>query len=243
MGLFRILDPTDMAQARTPDDLHAWVLRKCKELSASPEVKTYARSGAKLPKKFYDEIFPLATFAIREYGGRTDVLIKPNLSSDGFDAEVMFEEPQARTLYVETTFAKDGYDESLRMEVLEKDGHVFLTGPVFKSGRRGAPDRTVTVAPEAACRSEQLASYLNLIEARVEAKAKARYGKDHVLLVAVDDYLPLAQDYDWPRVDERAREWIQRFNLDFGRVVFVGVAGRLALSYSLPLDRAEESAR
>lgn len=234
------LDPTEMAQARTPDALYAWVMQKCKELSASPEVKAYARSGAKLPKKFYDEIFPLATFAVHEYGGRTDVLIQPNLRNDGFDATVKFDEPQARNLYVETTFAKDGYDESLSMEVLAKEGHVFLTGPVSKSGRRGAANRTVTVKPVAASRSEQLASYLDLIEARIAAKAKVRYGRDHVLLVAVDDYLPLAHDHDWPLLDERARSWIERFALDFGRVVFVGIAGRLVISYSLPATRVQE---
>ena len=57
-----------------------------------------------------------------------------------------------------------------------------------------------------------------------------------------DDYLPLAQDYDWPLLDHRARTWIASLALDFGRVVFVGVAGRLFMSYSLPLLPEEANA-
>ena len=238
----QMLDPNEMATPRTPDDLYAWVIRKCKELSASPEAKAYARSGATLPKKFYDELFPLATFVSREYSGRSDVVVQPSLANDNFDATIKFTGPNEGIIFVETTYAKDGYDESLRMEVLAKEGHVFLTGPISTSGRRGSAERVVTVAPEAARRSEQFAKYLDLIQARLEAKSKGQYGPHHVLLVAVDDYLPLAQDYDWPLVDQRARSWMANLALDFGRVVFVGIAGRLLLSYSLPLLPEEANA-
>lgn len=100
----------------------------------------------------------------------------------------------------------------------------------------------MTVTPEAGRRSEQFAKYLDLIQARLEAKSQGRYGPHHILLVAVDDYLPLAQDYDWPVGDQRARTLMATVALDFGRVVFVGVAGRLFLSYSLPLLPEEANA-
>ena len=231
----RVLNREQMETARTPDELYAWVRRKCKELSRSPEAKAYARSGKPLPKKLYDELFPLAIFVSREYRGRTDVRVQPHLGNDNFDATVTFSGQTEQALFIETTYAKDGYDESLRMEVLAKEGHVFLTGSVSKFGRRGAADRVVTVSPQAASRAEQLEEYLGLVHARLKAKANRRYGAHHVLLVAVDDYLPLAQDHDWPIVDQRARSWMADLALDFGRIVFVGVAERLLLSYSLPL--------
>ena len=50
------------------------------------------------------------------------------------------------------------------------------------------------------------------------------------------------QDYDWPPLDQRAQSWMKSLALDFGRVVFVGVAGRLSLSYTLPLALSEANA-
>jgi len=238
-----ILDRMEMEQARSPEDLHAWVMRKCRELSASPEAKTFARSGATLPKKFYDEIFPLSVFAAHQYRGRTDVLVEPHLGNDNFDAKITTNRgSQAEKLFVEITYAKDGHDESLRMEVLAREGHVFLTGPVAKSGRRGAPNRLVTVEPEAVSHTKTVENYLQLIESRVTAKARASYGRDYVLLVAVDDYLPLIQESDWQLLDQRARSLINQLVLDFSRVVFVGVAGRLFLSYTLPVLSQEVNA-
>ncbi len=229
-----------MERARSPEDLRAWVLRKSRELAASPESKTFARSGATLPKKFHDEIYPLSVFALREYGGQANVLVQPNLGNDNFDAKVTVTKASGtQTAFIEITYAKNGYDESLRMEVLAKEGGVVLTGPITKSGRRGSPNRTVTVTPEAASHTKTLEDYLKLVEARVQAKARGRYGRNHILLVAVDDYRPLVQDSDWPLVDERARSLISTLSLDFGRVVYVGVAGRLLLSYTCHRERRQ----
>ena len=231
----KILTEADMCQPRSPEAFYAWVISKCRELSSSPEAKAFARSGARLPKKLDDELFPLALFVHREFPGASEVTIEPHLGNDNYDAKITTHDSRgARTTFVETTCAKDGYDESLRMEVLAKEGGVSLTGPITKSERRGSPDRIVMAAYEAASHSETLESYLQLVESRVKAKSKVHYGTNHLLLVAVDDYLPLVQDYDWPILDERARAWIASCQLDFGRLVFVGVAGRLWLSYALP---------
>jgi hypothetical protein len=243
MASSSILVDTDVAQARSPENLRAWVIQKCRELGQSAEAKAFSQSGAVLAKKFHDEIYPLSVFAEREYQGRSDVLIQPNLDSDNFDAKVTIVGSfSAQTTFVEITCAKDGYDESLRMEVLLKEGGVFMTGPIAKSGRRGASDRLVKVTPEAASHIETLERYLQLIETRVEAKSQVKYGPQYILLVAVDDYLALIQDSDWPLLAERAQSWIRRLELDFGRVVFLGLAGRLLLSYLLPLPARDTNA-
>ncbi len=227
-----IFDREDMERARSPDELHVWVLRKSAELAATPESRAFARSGATLPKKFHDEIYPLSVFAKREYAGQADVLVQPNLDNNNFDATVTVADTFGVVkTFVEITYAKDGYDEALRMEILEREGSVVLTGPITKSGRRGSPTRTVTVTPEAASHVETLEKYLQMIEARVRAKANRTYGSQYVLIVAVDDYLPLVDDSDWPLVYTRAKSLIDTLSLDFGRVIFVGVAGRLFLSF------------
>jgi hypothetical protein len=243
MGTLEILDAADIAQARTPSEFLAWVERKCRELSASEEAKRYARSGSTLPKKFYDEVLPLSRFVAVEYSASADVLIEPNLGNDNFDAKVTLSaESLGHAQFIETTYAKDGYDLSLRMEVLVREGGVSMTGPVTARGRKGRSDRVVTVESEAADHLETVQRYLSLVEQRIRDKADISYGRDHILLVAVDDYLALIQDSDWPALENMVRSLALTLNLDFGRLVFVGMAGRLFQSYDLPLTVHGKSA-
>jgi hypothetical protein len=229
-----LLSETDMAKARSPDDLRAWTINKCGELNQSAEAKAFSQSGSKLPKKFHDEIYPLSLFVTREYQGRSDVSVQPNLDNDNFDARITAPSIYGvETIYVEITFAKDGYDQSLRMEVLAKKGGVTMTGPVTASGRRGAANREVKVTPRAVSNAETVQQHLQLIETRVKAKTNVAYGSDHVLLVVVDDYLALMQDSDWPLLAARAEVWASDPTLDFGRLVILGASGHLFLSYDL----------
>jgi hypothetical protein len=54
------------------------------------------------PKKFYDEIYPLALFVKYELAGTPDAMVTPNLNNDHFDATIFFGK-SSRTLYVEVT--------------------------------------------------------------------------------------------------------------------------------------------
>ena len=226
-----ILDATDMEEARGPAEFVAWVERKLHELNATAGSKAFARSGAPLVNKFYDEIFPLARFSAHEYAGRNDVLIRPNLGNDNFDALVTLGNgSEQRSVFLELTYAKDGYYMSLRMEVLANEGCVFLTGQPTRSGRRGSPNRRVGVEPVAADHTETVKNYFNLIEERLRAKSGVSYGDNHILLVAVDDYYHLLEDSDWPKLKAFADSLLPTIALDFPRIVFVGIAGRLFLS-------------
>lgn len=189
MLMSEILDAADITTPRAAIDFVAWAKGKADELGATREAKRYARSGASLPKKFYDEIYPLALFVEQEFGDARDPVVTPNLSNDNFDATIAFGGAR-RNLFVEITQAKEGYDDSLRLEVLARDGGVSLTGPIKVSGRRGSPSRIVKVQPEMVAHDDVLAKHLSLVEGRVRAKERRHYGKDFVLLVVVDDYLP-----------------------------------------------------
>jgi hypothetical protein len=235
MDAATILVESEMSQARSPTELRNWVLGKCEELAASPEAKAFACSGARLSNKFYDEIYPLSVYASLQYGDRSDVLVQPNLSNDNFDATILGDNGKR---FVEVTYAKEGYDLSLRIEVLAREGHVCMTGPVFVCGRRGTPDRLVSVEPYALSHVDIVRAHLSLIEARVANKSRAIYGKEHLLLVAVDDYLALTEQPDCALLEERIELWLSEYPLNFGRIVFVGMAGRLFVSRNLLLNRA-----
>ena len=235
MDAASILAENEMCRARTPVDLCNWVLRKCEELAASPEAKAFACSGARLPNKFYDEIYPISVFAFRQYVDRSGVLVQLNLGNDNFDATVLGDHG---TRFIEVTYAKEGYDRSLRLEALARDGNVCMTGPVSVRGRRGTPARLVSVKPYAQSHIDIVRAHLSLIESRVAGKSGVSYGKEHLLLVAVDDHLALAKESDWALLEEYIKLWLNKYILNFGRVVFVGTAGRFFVSRNLLLTRA-----
>lgn len=227
-----ILKRSDMEQPRSPAQLLAWVMKKCAELGANPDAIAFARSGASLPKKFYDEVYPLAIYAEREFRNQDGVLVQPNLDNSNFDARITFGDgPDSTGLSVEVTYAKDGYGESLRMEVLSSNGHVNLVGRRSVAGRRGARDRRIQIENEAVSRTTLVDQYLVLLEHTLRKKARRRYGRSHVLVVAVDDYVALREPCDGQRLARFASSLLPTLALDFGCVAFVGVAGKLFLSY------------
>jgi hypothetical protein len=234
MATSKILDAADMTAPRTPATFVAWAMQKAEELGATPEAKEYARSGAALPKKFYDEIYPLALFVRRELNDISDALVQPNLSNDNFDASVVFQNPRPK-LFIEITRATDGYDESLRDEVLAREGHVSGTGPVTKvSGRKGALNRKVEVQSGMVLVDEVFAKHLALVRDAVRAKARRQYGRHFILLVVVDDYLPFRRESDQAKLHEVVEGTLLSPDLDFGRLVILGISGKLLLPYRLP---------
>lgn len=235
METTEILNVADMLTPRAVADFVAWAMQKTEVLSATPEAKQYVRSGAELPTKFYDEIYPLALFVEREFGKVLDAVVTPNLNNDNFDATVTFKGSRSK-VFIEITRAKNGYDESLRMEVLARDGGVSWTGPIRVSGKKWTPERLVEITPEAVCHDDELlAKHLSLVETTVKAKAGGRqYGKDFILLVIVDDYDHFRTESDHTKLDAFVRDRLLSADLDFERLIIFGISGKLQLSYLLP---------
>jgi hypothetical protein len=85
-----ILQRPDMETSRTPQELCDWVDSKASALSETDEGKRYARSGALLPKKLWEEIRPLGLFAQLRYGSKVAVKCTPNLTNDNYDGRIDF---------------------------------------------------------------------------------------------------------------------------------------------------------
>jgi hypothetical protein len=168
-----ILSRSEIITPRSPTEFLRWMTAKNGELSATPETKRYARSGAELPKKFHDEIYFLALFTNEEFGNIPEAIVTPNLNNDNFDATVFFED--GSKIFIEVTQAKDGYDESLRLEVLAREGAVSLTSPILRiEGRRGTPERNVKIPLQHIAKDhrETLDENFQLVESCVNAKAR-----------------------------------------------------------------------
>jgi hypothetical protein len=232
-----ILNAADMTTPRTSAALLVWVMRKVKDLSATPETRRYVSSGAKLPTRFYDEIYPLALFVEHEYGKIPDAVVTPNLNDEeNFDATVVFKDLHSK-VFIQITRAKHGHDESLRLEVLARDGIVPWTRPITKvSGKKWSPKRIVEIHLDVVDRDDELlAKHFSLVETTVKAKAGGRqHGKHFILLVIVDDYDHFQTESDHMKLDVFVRSRLLSADLDFARLIIFGISGKLQLSYRLP---------
>lgn len=224
-----ILQASDMAVARTPSELCAWVNTKTMEISQTEEGKQYARSGASLPKKLWEEVRPLSLFAFQRYGSRAGVKCTPNLGSENFDGRIDFDDKSSPRIYLEITYAKDGYDESLRFEAMNREGAVNFWGATSVSGTKAAGSRKVDVANEP---EENRVDHnkirqcaLEIVRERLVAKGGKPYGPNYELVVVIDDYLPFRTKEDRKILEEYARAAIGGANLDFGKVFLLGSSG------------------
>jgi hypothetical protein len=224
----------DMSAPRLVPDFVAWLNGKVEEFGASPEATALGRSGAQLPKKFYDELFPLALFIEHEFAAMPEAVVTPNLNNDNFDAMISFR-GLADTLYIEITRAIDGYDQPLRLEVLTSKGSVSFTGPIVRvDGRRGTPGRVVEIQDESIDGDLRLKKDLCLIKHAVRAKAHKVYGKHHLLLLVVDDSIVFCTEGEHRVLHALIAERLLSADLDSVRLVVQGITGKLVRSYQLP---------
>lgn len=220
-----ILQQVDMETARTSSELCDWMDSKASSLSETDEGKRFARSGAILPKKLWEEIRPLGLFAFRRYGLRRDVKCTPNLNNENYDGRIDFDDTSVPSIYVEITYAKDGYDESLRLEVLSANGSVNLSGRISISGTKASGHRKVDVENEFVDHQETRGHALEMVRERIVNKGDKIYGPNHVLVVVVDDYLPFRTEDDRMILVECAKSVIDNVKLDFGEIVLLGSSG------------------
>lgn len=233
-----ILSRSQIQRPRTPAALLSWVETKGAKLGSSRRAKAYARSGRELPKKYFEEIRPLALFAKRRYGDRSDVRITPNLDNDNFDAVVSI--PGEEDGYIEITYAKDGYDESLRLDVLTKEGSVNWLAPITITRQKGGA-RQITVANEMVDHKDVVRRNLSLVEDRLRGKANVVYGKRHTLIVVVDDYIPFRDSCDVVALEKLVRRKLRVLPLDFREMIILGSSGRLMLPYANSTQRSNNA--
>lgn len=219
------LQQNEMEISRTPQELCAWVNSKASELSKTPEGKCYARSGKKLPKKFWEEIRPLGLFARCLYGQRTDVKCTPNLTNDNYDGKIDFNDASIDPVYIEITYAKDGQYERLRLEVLSAEGSVNMLGRITKSGTKASGKQTVEVENEAVNHEKTLCRALEIVKKVILSKSEKKYGPNYVLVVVVDDYLPFRDEEDKAVLDESVKSIVKSVKLDFRAVFLLGATG------------------
>lgn len=219
-----ILQPAEMEQTRSPRKLCDWVEWKAAELCQTKEGKDYACSGASLPKKLWEELRPFGLFALFRYGAN-GARCTPTLSNDNYDGKIEFSSSSIPPIYVELTYAKDGHDERLRLKVLSTEGSANWSGRVTVTGTK-ASGQTIEIENEMADRVEVRNTALKLLDERLAGKENRQYGRAHVLVVIVDDYIAFRTDEDKEALVKHAQCIVPTLKLDFGAVYLLGSSGK-----------------
>ena len=170
---------------RTPRELHE-LLETIDRRVKKHEFFRIARSRQGLWKRYYEEIRPLALFT-RPLLDRVGVYCTPSLS-DSLNYDAVIDLPSDRKVLVEITSSENGYEASLRNEVLRREGHVCSTGTVTIIKRQGSRDRAVHVEYGTKTKTTAVDEMRRAFAARIEKKAAKNYGDSTVLIVTFDDH-------------------------------------------------------
>lgn len=196
-----ILDSNDMQKERNAHELCEWVTAKLEEVSsASRQVKEDSRLKRGQFKKFKDELLPLRTYMSHCHGVDLRTTCKHILGNQPYDARLFLRhEEDIHTSKIEITYAIDGHQESLRMEKLNKEGHVSLSRSLLPPGSGKPGSRDVDYAGGSATTSSAQAMDLILLTIVKAADAKLVRHKDYeqgtILLVGFEDHLLTISPY------------------------------------------------
>jgi hypothetical protein len=232
MSPSNILIEDEIKKWRTPEELARWVDEKISLFQTTKETRKYLRKGTGFAKKFLEEIIPFRFFVNNLYPGRTDIKCLPNLGNENYDAIIHnYSVTPISELKVEFTYAIDGYDRSLRLEVLHKDGIVSLTDKINKDTGTKNKGRKIEFESGASKDSEEV--LFDLIKKRAKGKCHGIYGNKHILVIIFsDDSLSFSDDKD-PDALNRLREFLNKeivtLPLDFQRVYVSEFSGRVLL--------------
>lgn len=180
------LTKSDFERPRTQVELRKWVDDLHRRFGQTKESKRAARlKQGNLVKEFIEEIWPLALFADAFCKGRPDILFKPVVGNQSYDALLIDASTQRVLHHLQVTQSFDGYQNHLRMLHLEEHGRAPATGTGLKKDK--ASGRVQETWPEAVRHDQVLAQTFEAIQAAVQRKSRMRYESDTSLIVEFED--------------------------------------------------------
>jgi hypothetical protein len=151
------------------------------------------------------------------------------LGNENYDA--IIDTPTSK-LKVEFTYAINGHDQALRMEFLEREGHVSLTGRINEDTGTKNKGRKLEIPIESV--KNAYVDLFELIEKTARGKANREYGSEHILVIIFQDNLQLFKnDRYLDRLKNFLDEQIATLSLDFQRVYVVESSGRVFLPVAM----------
>jgi hypothetical protein len=216
-GMSKILDPIDMTRERSPRELLEWKYDIYTKIAENAELRKEARVSSGLIKKLHEEISPLSILADNLYRDREDVKVTPIFDNDNYDAIITdHSKTPAVTWKVEFTYAIDGLDHHLRMEILNEERLVPVFGDIYRSKGK------VTASHGIKELDEIIEINFNLILDAAKKKTNKVYGQKHILGIFFDDYVGFDSKEAQSKLKCFFEDRILRLPLDFKKIYLIG---------------------
>ncbi len=158
------------------------------------ELRAAAREGKYSAKELTEEAYPIALFAHCYYQASPKVTITHLIGNQPYDATVADNRKKPAPIrFIEVTVSDKDYEDSLRMELLNRDGRVPLYGGVKvkgPKGRRTKLEPTGEFCLDIADVDKIREDHIDKVTKAVEKKAGNQYQPDTALVVRVADIMP-----------------------------------------------------
>jgi len=201
---------------RTPQQLQEWVDWVLEEMTR-PQYKEYCLLRVGLSQQFYDEIYPLNYLIQNLFANREDVICRPKIGSQPYDAILKISGQRER--YVEVTFYHDGSQDNLDMKYLISNGNV--TFGETKRNNQGELENEMT----SRLASERRDHTLNFIKEALISKSGRGYGSDYILIIAFDDHISFGNEENRRILSDFAERELDCSTSEFEAVYLVGMSG------------------
>lgn len=200
-----IITQAELETPRSAADMHAWVDEAARRFNTK-ELKAQAREGRYFAKELFAEARPMALFAHRYYEASPAVVVQHVIGNQNFDGIIVDKRTKPAPIqYLEVTTTLMTYEDSLRMELLNTQGHAPAFGAISAVGpkhRRVA----IRARSEAHEHAAIVGQHLRSVADAVLRKAAKAYEPKTALIVAVDDYLAFRECSDIAELDRVACE-------------------------------------
>lgn len=229
----KILSLVDCETERTPAQLVRWFEEKNELFKSTKEGRTYLVERRGLARCFMDKIYFLSLLIRHLFNNRIDVVCKPDLSDDEYDAVIV--DYRKRPLRVRSiVFARAilSYGAYLRRLYLPDEEHAFLFSRFSQRDRRGQKSTPVDDG-ETLLHVILLNKGLELIAKAAKAKANRPYGKLATLVIVFDDYGTFRSREDLSLLEDFVITEILPMNLDFGKLYLLGWSGNTIIEFSV----------
>jgi len=228
-----VVTKEELETPRSVPAYSAWVNEALARFN-TPKLRAAARLGKNLAKELTDEALPISWFANAYYNGSDKVIITHRIGNQNYDAEVADRRNDPASIrYIEVTVSDRDYEESLRMEILNRDRSAAAYGEVIVKGPKNR--RTKLEAKSQTVRHEDIREkHINAVVNAVRQKCKKNaYPKHTALVVRVDDATPFRENDDIRALADLAEGTLTKMLCDkFELLVLVGGQG-LYLAYDL----------
>ena len=219
----------ELTKERTPSELRRWWDRKNEEVyySTNEGREGLILHNKKPAKQFVEEILPLVKFGERKFGDTNEVLLKPVIGNQCYDAVVtdLRTEPASQG-YIEITQShkgESGYLDFLRRLVLYNGGLVGTHDKVTRTGTKKT-GMQVSASPEALPVEKVAEDEQEEIRCAAENKAGKNYPVNTSLVIFFDDRnLHLPRVVDDAQLDDFVNREILELDLRFSALYLVGL--------------------